>query len=236
MRDSDADWAAGLMTDRRVEYAAYSPVFWRPRPDIEPAHARFLGTQISDPSVIAVRSDDGFAIATRTGDQYYVDDFAVLDGRWQDAGAELLSAVWRRAEAFGVHELRVVTARLDQPKVALLTALGFGLSQQWWVKPLALQSAEPHADGDLVGEGYRVIRTVAPPVYDPGGAVGFIQHFANAVSLHDAERAAANNGLVLLIAPLDSADPNGGTLDECGFTVASQFYVGAALAARDTPT
>lgn len=126
MRDTDADWAAALMADRRVEYSAYSPVFWRPQQDIEPAHARFLGTQISNPSVIAVRSDDGFAIATRTGDQYYVDDFAVLDSRWQDVGTELLSAVWLQAETFGAHELRVVTARLDQPKVAMLTALGFG--------------------------------------------------------------------------------------------------------------
>ena len=226
MRDTDAGWAAGLMAERRLEYAKYSPVFWRPRPDIEPAHARFLGTQISDPSVIAIRSDEGFAIATRTGDQYYVDDFAVLDGQWQDVGTELLSAVWRRAEALGTHELRVVTARLDQPKVAMLTALGFRLSQQWWVKPLALPSAGPHADGDLVGEGYRVIRTFAPPVYEPGGAVGFVEHFADAVSLRDAERVAAKGGLVLLVAPVDSADPNGGTLDESGFTVASQFYVG----------
>ena len=95
MCDSDTDWAAGLMADRRVEYAAYSPVFWRPRPDVEPAHARFLGSQISDPLVIALRGDYGFAIATLTGDQYYVDDFAVANDRWQDMGAELRSAVWR---------------------------------------------------------------------------------------------------------------------------------------------
>ena len=69
MLDSDADWAAGLMADRRLEYEAYSPVFWRPRPDIEQAHARFLVSQISDPLAISSRNDDGFAIATRTGDQ-----------------------------------------------------------------------------------------------------------------------------------------------------------------------
>lgn len=94
------------------------------------------------------------------------------------------------------------------------------------MKPLALTSADPKADGDLVGEGYRVIRTFAPPVYDPGGAVGFVEHFAAAVSLRDAERVASADGLVLLIAPLDGADPKDGILDENGFTVASQFYVG----------
>jgi hypothetical protein len=227
MRDRDADWAAGLMADRRAEYAAYSPVFWRPRPNVEPEHARFLASQISDPLVIALRGDDGFAIAARTADQYYVDDFAVVDGRWQDIGAELLSEVWRQAEAFGAHELRVVTARLDQPKVAMLTALGLRLWQQWWVKPLARPPAKQRAAAALVGDGYSVIRTVAPPVYDPGGPVGIVQHFADGVSLREAERVAADDGLVLLIAPLDTADPNSETLNQCGFTVASQFYVGA---------
>ncbi|MEO5840747.1 MAG: hypothetical protein ABIQ73_07475 [Acidimicrobiales bacterium] len=226
MHDGDSEWAAGLMAERRAEYAVYSPVFWRPQAGIEPAHARFLGSQIGDPAVIAVRRDDGFAIAARTGDQYYVDDFAVLDGRWQDVGAELLSEIWRQAAAFGAHELRVVTARLDQPKVAMLNAIGFRLSQQWWVKPLRHTSREPAADGVLVGDGYRVIRTVAPPVYDPGGPVGMVQHFADAVSLHDAERVATDDGLVLLIAPLDATDPKNEAADECGFTVASQFYVG----------
>ena len=226
MLDRDADWAAALMAERRLEYAAYSPVFWRPRPDIEPAHARFLGSQISDPLAVAVRNDDGFAIATRTGDQYYVDDFAVLDGRWHDTGAELLSAVWRRAAALGAHELRVVTARLDQPKVAMLTAIGLRLAQQWWVKPVARPSAEQRADGVFTGDGYRVMRTVAPPVYDPRGPVGIVQQFADAASLRDSERIAAGDGLVLLIAPLDSADLRSAALEECGFTVASQFYVG----------
>jgi hypothetical protein len=226
MLDSDADWAAGLMAERRLQYAAYSPVFWRPRRDIEQAHARFLGSQINDPSVIAVRGDDGFAIATRTGDQYYVDDFAVLNGRWEDIGADLLSAVWRRAAALGAHELRVVTARLDKPKVATLTALGFRLSQQWWVKPVARPSAEQRSDGVFVGDGYRVMRTVAPPVYDPGGPVGLVEQFADAKSLREAERIAADDGLVLLIAPLDSADLKSAALDQCGFTVVPQFYVG----------
>ena len=226
MLDSDADWAAGLMTERRGEYAAYSPVFWRPRPDIESAHGRFLASQISDPSVIAVRRDDGFAIAARTGDQYYVDDFAVLDGRWQDIGADLLSAVWRQARALDARELRVVTARLDHPKVAMLTTLRFRLLQQWWVKPLTPPSAGQQVDGVLTGEGYRVMRTVAPPVYDPGGPVGFVQSFTDAGTLRHAEVAAADDGLVLLIAPLDTGDLKSDTLDQCGFTVASQFYVG----------
>jgi hypothetical protein len=226
MRDSDANWAAGLMATRRAEYAGYSPIFWRPRPHFEPAHARFLRSQILDPSVVAVCDDGGFAIATPTGDQYYVDDFAVLNSRWEDVDAELLSAVWRQAEALGAHELRVVTARLDQPKVALLTSLGLRLWQQWWVNPLARPAPDQRDDGVLVGKGYRVIRTVAPPVYDPGGPIGIIQYFTDMASLQEAERVAADDGLVLLIAPVDSTDINSETLDRCGFTVASQFYVG----------
>ena len=56
--------------------------------------------------------------------------------------------------------------------------------------------------------------------------MGIVQQFADAASLRDSERIAAGDGLVLLIAPLDSADLRSAVLEECGFTVASQFYVG----------
>jgi hypothetical protein len=56
--------------------------------------------------------------------------------------------------------------------------------------------------------------------------VGIVQHFSDAAAIREAERAATQDGLVLLIAPLDSADSKDETLDACGFTIASQFYVG----------
>ncbi len=56
MTADDASWAAGLMERRRQVYAAYSPVFWRPRPGVTGLHARFLGRQIGAAGYVALRT------------------------------------------------------------------------------------------------------------------------------------------------------------------------------------
>lgn len=226
MVEENAAWAAGLMEDRRAEYEEYSPVFWRRRHGIVPVHGAFLASQIASSGAIALCCDDGFAIATPDGEQYYVDDFAVLDNRWQDVGRALLLGVWEEAEPRGAVALRVVTACLDQPKVAMLSAMGLQLWQQWWVKPLVPISVAGVDTGVLEGDGYRIVRGAAPPVYDPGGPVGLLQYFEGKDALTAAESAAAQNGLVLLIAPLGSSHEHEAILSGHGYEVASQFYVG----------
>jgi len=67
MTADDAAWAAGLMERRRQVYAAYSPVFWRPRPGVTGLHARFLGRQLASPGCLAVRTGHGFLIGQRRG-------------------------------------------------------------------------------------------------------------------------------------------------------------------------
>jgi hypothetical protein len=217
---------AGLMEDRRAEYEVYSLVFWRRQRGILPAHAAFLASQVASSEAIALCCDDGVAIATRDGEQYYVDDFAVVDNQWQDVGGALLIAVWEGAQRRGARALRVVTARLDQPKVAMLSAMGPRVQQQWWVKPLARIAVEGANPGVLESDGYRIVRGAAPPVYDPGGPVGLLQHFEGEDALTAAESAASQDGLVLLIAPLGSSHKHEAILFGHGYEVASQFYVG----------
>jgi hypothetical protein len=226
MTTEDAVWAAGLMETRRAEYERYSPVFWRPRHGIGQVHTQFLASQVASPDTIALCCEDGFAIATPVGTQYYVDDFAVLDNRWDDVGSTLLRAVWEEAERRSADALRVVTALLDRPKVTMMTEMGLGLWQQWWVKPVVPTSVGGANTGILQSSAYRVLRGTAPPVYDPGGSVGFLQHFDDASALSEAEIAAGKDGLVLLIAPLESPHELESVVSGLGYEVASQFYVG----------
>ena len=146
----DADWAADLMAGRRREYEDYSPVFWRPARHARALHVRFLRRQIADPATVALRSPRGFLIAQLRPAEAFVDDFA-LDpaGTWAEDGAELLLAVWARVGSTDLTGLRVVTARADEPKSALLRALGLRLVEQWWVRELP--AAPSRAAGQIAG-------------------------------------------------------------------------------------
>ena len=61
-------------------------------------------------------------------------DFAVEDRLlWPRVGVELLAAVRVMARDRGATEAVVVTARLDGPKRAALTAAGLVPASEWWV-------------------------------------------------------------------------------------------------------
>lgn len=119
----DVGWAAELMAARRQVYSTYSPVFWRPRRGVTAPHAQFLERQIQDPDSTSLRTGHAFIIAQLRDREAFVDDFAVDgDGTWADDGCELLTAAWDRLCPRGVSAARVVTARADEPKVAMLVA------------------------------------------------------------------------------------------------------------------
>lgn len=222
MTQDDAPWAASLMELRRDEYQRYAPVFWRPTAGIAPFHAEFLAAQIADPTVVALRTSTGFAVATPGESHFYVDDFALENGDWDRTGAELLRGTWEAASHLGADYLRVVTAQRDTPKVALLTTHGLHVATQWWVRPVHGKPANP---SDESSEDFEIHETNAPPVYDPGGAVGILTSFTSA-SLGRAVRAGASRGLAVLIAPTPSGDGREAGLSAAGFAVASQFYEG----------
>lgn len=231
--EADVSWMAALMDQRRVEYEMYSPVFWRRRADARTLHEAFLGYQITNPDAMAVRCEHGFAIGTPNSGHCYIDDFAVQDRRWSDVGAQLALEIWKRAEERGLSAVRCVTARLDEPKVAMLSALGLQPWQQWWCKPIAGTAGSEFA-GAIDGDGFSIQRSAAPPVYDPGGPVGLLTIFDGAQGIGWAEVAAAADGMVLLVAPVDVGDPREVHLVDAGFQVASQFFVGIPTASTTT--
>lgn len=231
MVEADGPWAAALMAERRREYEAYSPTFWRRsrKPDIVELHGSILGAVIAGPESVAVRCDDGFAIATPHHDGYYVDDFAVGAGQWTPAGSALLLAIWETIGQRATY-LRVVTAQRDRPKVDMLRNLGLTVAERWWVKPLVHNSESPRELIVEEGAGFRIERPWVPPVYDPGGPVGVVTGFASAEALAAAERSTEGTDLALLIAPLTPGSVGEAQVEDAGFAVASEFYLGIPVA------
>jgi GNAT superfamily N-acetyltransferase len=247
MTSGDAAWAAGLMERRRQVYAAYSPVFWRPRPGVTGLHTRFLGRQIGSPGYLALRTGHGFLIGQRRGQEGFVDDFAVDEpASWDGDGAALLLAAWRRWAADGLEAVRVVTAHADEDKCAMLAALTLELAEQWWVRELSpgeheSQGGQVATPGPVTGTGFSGLLGPAPPVYDPGGPVLLVAELAAGADLAGAdlagvEREAAGMGAVLLIVPAAPASARAAAIARRpGWSVASDWYLGRPGARTRTP-
>ncbi len=229
MGNADFDWAADLLDRRRQQYAAYSPVFWRPATNVAAAHADFLRATCVRPGAVALRTDGGFAMSTGNDGRCFVDDFAVEDpDLWATEGRELLLAVWAAARSDDQRTLRAVTARRDEPKRNLLVGLGLEVAARWWVKEL-----DPTGDATTWGPVALGTATAlimpAPPVYDPGGPVCLLGDIPSEQAGAAAD-AAAPHGAVLAIVQREGAasataasDP---VLEAAGFHNPSEFYEG----------
>lgn len=216
------------MERRRQEYARYSPVFWRPAPNVAGMHARFLTRLIQTDSNIALRTRGGFIICQHRGAEGFVDDFAVEDADlWDDDGAALLLAVASRLSAVGqVTALRVVTAHADQPKVSMLQGLSLCLAEQWWVRELHPGRSQAAAPGRIDGQGFSGLLGPAPPVYDPGGPVLLADRADDNAEVAVIEREATVLGAVLAIIPAPPGTVRAGQLAQHGWSVASDWYLG----------
>ncbi|MGB9280765.1 MAG: hypothetical protein WCB57_11895 [Pseudonocardiaceae bacterium] len=223
----EAGWAAEMLAARREMYARYSSVFWRPRRGITERHAGFLERQMQDPNTVALRTSHGFVIAQCRDREGFIDDFAIDgEGTWADDGRELLNAAWDLLSARGMSAARVVTAQADEPKVAMLVAAGLRLVQQWWVKPIEAVEEAGVAHGRVDGRGFSGILGPAPPVYDPGGPVLLADRVSADADLSGVEDEAARMGSVLVVMPTEPDNDRERALQDSGWTVASQWYLG----------
>jgi hypothetical protein len=143
----DLDRILALAAAQREEYATYQPRFWRPAPGAADAQRAYLLGLIEEDGVVALVSEPSFGYAFGTllpappayerGPACLVVDFAVEDRQlWPRVGVELLAAVRVAARDRGATEAVVVTARLDGPKRAALTAAGLVPASEWWVGQL----------------------------------------------------------------------------------------------------
>jgi hypothetical protein len=161
-----------------------------------------------------------------------VDDFAVEeDALWVTEGKTLLSTAWLRARSAALPTLRVVTARQDQPKRAMLISLGLTTNCRWWVKAMTpTRSAQAH--GTFVVSGGTAVLLSAPPVYDPGGPVCLLGNLDGLHAAAAAEQAAAAGAVLAIIqrdggdSPVPAAEP---ALEAAGYHNPAEFYQGSEL-------
>lgn len=126
---------------KRRQYEAYSPVFWRVSPLPREIFAPYLQAQIEKPETVALAYEqneivDGYVLVNGVG---YIDDYMVAaPDLWPTVGAGLLLAAGAAAHRQGVNSLLVVCGHGDRPMRAMLTAQGFALATDWYVRPLGV--------------------------------------------------------------------------------------------------
>lgn len=245
-RAEDAATTADLAEEKRAEYAAYSPIFWRPAHDARVRHLPFLSACFAAEDAYAAFAAEedgaiaGVILANRHGapppfrsepiPTWFVDDFYVADpDRWLSAGAALLAAVAEAARAAGAARVVVVGAARDLPKRGFLLGAGYALAAVWWVRPLeAISTDEPAPDLAEI----EALLAPAPPVYDPGGPVALAVDLGSATNpaaqLACFEGWAAAQGAALAIVPAHVADaPLAEALATQGYAIASEWYARA---------
>ncbi len=128
-----------LGEEKRRQYEAYSPVFWRMSALPRETFGAYLQAQVENPHVVALAHEedgavDGFVLASVRG---YIDDFMVaVPERWPTVGADLLLAAGAAASDRGISSLLVVCGQGDRPMRTMLAAQGFALTTDWYVRPL----------------------------------------------------------------------------------------------------
>ena len=140
LKAADVPHVLELGEQKRWQYQAYSPVFWRVSPSPRETFAPYLQSQIENAQVVALAHDqsgtlDGYVLANAQG---YIDDFMVAKPElWSTVGAELLFAASATARQRGIKSLLVVCGQGDAPKRTMLARQGLTLATDWYVKPLA---------------------------------------------------------------------------------------------------
>ena len=128
-----------LGEQKRREYQAYSPVFWRMSPLPRQTFAPYVQAQIASSDNVALAHErngdlDGFVLANARG---YIDDYTVAaPGLWPTVGADLLQAAGDAAHRKGINSLLVVCGAGDISKRRMLASQGLTLATDWYVKPM----------------------------------------------------------------------------------------------------
>jgi len=137
-----------LAEERRRLYATYQPTFWRPSPKAASAQAAFFKTLIPNTAnaIVLICEDAdvfrGFIIAklietppvySPGGRTCLIDDFAVTQHDWNEAGRVLLDETHRLARVAGAIQTVVVCVHLDETKREFLRSQGLSIASEWFV-------------------------------------------------------------------------------------------------------
>lgn len=236
---SDAVFAAVLGERRREQYAAFSPVFWRPAPDGRRHHELYLsdcleGDRFSGFTAVADTGEPlGFALADTAGvpppfrddeaTAWFVDDLTVTDDAlWPTVGRQLTETAVAAARAAGARGVITVGAARDLARRAALESIGFGVAAHWWVKEVDASFAHPSTPLPAAVE---TIVGPAPPVYAPGGEVALALAPPGPDEIAPFTAWAAGRRAVLAIVPAFAGDSAlRDALAAQGYEPASEWY------------
>lgn len=140
-----------LSHQKREQYQAYSPVFWRMADSADRAQAGWFHKMVQEESVVALVHEqdgpvDGFVIGTcRDAPPVYdpggkvcsVDDFCVERPElWQTVGQALLDECARVAQRRGCVLQVIVCGQKDLDKAHMLGDAGAEVASEWYVRPI----------------------------------------------------------------------------------------------------
>jgi hypothetical protein len=236
LTSADVPWMADVMAQRRAIYEKLSPVFWRPAANARDVHEPYLAACVASDQYVGLRTDDGFILGELQAagsppwwpdaQLGFVDDFAVEEhDAWNSDGRTLLLAAWSQLRDQGAESIRVVTARRDFEKVALLESVGLTHGESWWVRVNDEQAQRAPAFGPVADCGVEALVIPAPPVYDPGGPVLLVTSIDSADCVNKIPLVAAEHGAVLAILPCPPE--RGAAADGAGFVETARYYVGS---------
>jgi hypothetical protein len=234
LTSGDVGWMADVMVERRARYEQFSPVFWRPAAHARDVHEPHLAACVANDRYVGLRTENGFVLGELQAAGSppwwpesplgFIDDFAVVhDDAWMRDGKSLLLAAWSLLLDQGAESVRVVTARRDDAKVALLRSVGLSLGESWWVRVSDGGTQRAPAFGPVAADGIDALVIPAPPVYDPGGPVFLVTAIVSAKLVKRVPQLAADHGAVLAIIPTTAPTWE---LAAAGFEETAQYYVG----------
>ncbi len=144
-----------LSEEKRAEYAAYQPLFWRKAAGSAAAQTPYFHRLLAQDPVLALvalqgETVVGFVIAGLVpappvydpgGLTCMIDDFCVAQpDQWRTVGRDLLRTVTQQAAGRGAVQTVVVCGHRDEPKRAMLRDAGLSIASEWYVGPMATQN------------------------------------------------------------------------------------------------
>ena len=254
---ADLDVIVSLTRDRRRELAELEPEFFRPRSGADELHPLFLTYCLSNRDTAAMIASDptgdvGCAIVHSQRRHYWVDDFCVVNHRWDDVGDAIISAItnsplvlcsprrdhaqstWLRSRnarrVSEYHSVRLVTGQKHVPTVGTDALLGqLGQAPTHTFLNGELDANAPDALVFKNEHGY-VIGTPpsTPPIFDPGGPTTVIDRIVGsdrASLLRDAAAIAQERGDIQLVVVCADHDPElRSILSSAGSTVPVEVW------------
>src|SRR5688500_16504837 len=163
----DLDAIVAMTRAARNRLAQWSPVFFRPAPNVDERHAQYVGFMVHSPSHdtrVAV-TDSGraaaFGVVITQGSQYWLDDLCVADpDDWRDAGSALIDSATNRPA------LTCVSPK-DSERLDALRAADFVSVSSYWARVL-----DPHDErADPTPNSGGSIPSEPGPMHTFGGAL-----------------------------------------------------------------